>query len=67
MMGLGGISSAVVNIGVMAVDGVGGNADVVLPHVSSDGGTVDPLPLGDRKLKVLDILQRNFTWLDGVS
>lgn len=63
-MGLRGISGAVVKVGVV-VDGVGGDADVV----STVGGAVDPLPLvlGDRKLKVLDILQRNFTWLDGVS
>jgi hypothetical protein len=62
MMGLRGMSGAVVNVGV-AMDGVGGDADVV----STDGGAVDALPLGDRKLKALDILQRNFTWLDGVS
>ena len=61
-MGLRGISGAVLNVGV-AVDGVGGDADVI----STDGGAVDALPLGDRKLKALDILQRNFTWLDGVS
>lgn len=61
-MGLRGMSGAVVNVGV-AVDGVGSDANVI----STDEGAVDALPLGDRKLKALDILQRNFTWLDGVS
>ena len=62
MMGLGGISSAVINVGV-SVDGVGGDADVV----STDGGMVDPLPLGDRKLKAPEDILQTFTWLDGVS